>query len=126
MFGVSHDVVECDVPSGSMLGREPVERGYFRDSCRTPLSRGEPGIIDVFFGIFAHHPQWMKLLLIVRNKVASLAGLDAPTASEILHVEIKDRYAVGETIAIWPIFSLSDDESSPGVTTSTLISGYRR
>jgi hypothetical protein len=36
--------------------------------------------------------------------------LDAPTASEILHVEIKDRNAVGEKIGVWPIFSLSDDE----------------
>lgn len=104
------NVVECDVPSGSMLSRELIERAYFRDSYRAPLSRRELGIVDVFFGIFAHHPLWMKLLLIVRNKVASLAGLDAPTASEILHVEIKDRYVVGEKIGVWPIFSLSEDE----------------
>jgi hypothetical protein len=56
----------------------------------------------------------MKLLLIVRNKVASLAGLDAPTASEILNVEIKDRYAVGEKIGVWPIFWLSEDELVAG------------
>jgi len=34
-----------------------------------PLSHRELGIVDVFFGIFAHHPLWMKLVLIVRNKV---------------------------------------------------------
>ena len=33
--------------------------------------------------------------------------LDAPAASEILHVEIKDRNAVGEKIGV---FSPSDDE----------------
>src|SRR3984893_17545118 len=104
------NVVECDVPSGSMLGRELIERPYFRDSYRAPLSRRAIGIVDVFSAIYAHHPQWMKLLLIVRNKVASLAGLDAPTASEILHVETKDRYVVGEQIGVWPIFSLSEDE----------------
>jgi hypothetical protein len=108
------NVVECDVPSGSLLGREVVEHAYFRDSYRAPLSRGELGIVDVFFGIFAHHPLWMKLLLIVRNKVASLAGLDAPTASDILHVEIKDRYAVGDRIGVWPIFSLSENEIVAG------------
>ncbi len=108
------NVVECDVPSGSMLSRELVERAYFRDSYRAPLSRRELGIVDIFFGIFAHHPLWMKLLLIVRNKIASLAGLDAPTASEILHVEIKDRYVVGEKIGVWPIFSLSEDEVVAG------------
>jgi hypothetical protein len=79
-----------------------------------PLSRGELGIVDIFFGIFGHHPRWIKLLLIVRNKVASLAGLEAPTASEILHVEIRDRYVVGDKIGVWPIFGLSDDEVVAG------------
>src|SRR6476660_8687938 len=73
------NVVECEVPSGSMLSRELIERAYFHDSYRMPLSRRELNIVDIFFGIFAHHPLRMKLLLIVRNKVASLAGLDAPT-----------------------------------------------
>jgi len=107
-------VVECDVPSGSMLSRELIEHAYFRDSYSALLSRKELGIVDIFFGIFAHHPLWMKVLLIVRNKVASLAGLDAPTASEILRIEIKDRYVVGEMIGVWPIFSLSEDEIVAG------------
>jgi hypothetical protein len=79
-----------------------------------PLSREELGIVDIFFGIFAHHPLWMKLLLIVRNRLASLAGLDAPSASEILHVEIKDHYVVGDKIGVWPIFWLSEDEIIAG------------
>ena len=108
------NVVECDVPSGSMLSRELIERAYFRDSYRAPLSRGELGIVDIFFAIFAHHPPWMKLLLTVRNKVARVAGLDAPTTSEILHVEIKDNYVVGEKIGVWPIFGLSEDEIVAG------------
>jgi hypothetical protein len=112
--GFRMSVVECDMPSGSMLDREFIEHAYFRDSYRAPLSRGELGIVDIFFGIFAHHPLWMKLLLIIRNKLASLAGLDAPTASEIIHVEIKDRYHVGEKIGVWPIFSLSEDEVIAG------------
>jgi Protein of unknown function (DUF2867) len=107
-------VVECDVPSGSMLSHELIERAYFRDSYRAPLSHRELGIIEIFFGIFAHHPRWVKLLLIARNKLASLAGLDAPTPSEILHVEIKDRYVVGEKIGVWLIFGLSEDEIVAG------------
>jgi hypothetical protein len=108
------NVVEYDVPSGSMLGREFIERAYFHDSYRAPLSRSELGIVEVFFGIFAHHPLWMKLLLIVRNKLASFAGLDAPTTSEILHLEVKDRYLVGEKIGVWLIFSLSENEIIAG------------
>lgn len=108
------NVVECAVPPGSMLSRELIERAYYRDAYRAPLSRPELAIVDIFAGIFAHHPLWMKLLLIVRNKLASLAGLHAPTASEILHVEIKDRYVVGEKIGVWPIVSLSEDELVAG------------
>ena len=108
------NVVECEVPSCSMLNGEPMQHAYFRDSYRMPLRRRELGIIDIFFAIFAHHPRWMKLLLIARNKVASLAGLDAPTASEILHAEIKDRYVVGEKIGVWQIFWLSENEIVAG------------
>jgi hypothetical protein len=107
-------VVECDVPSSSVLSRDLIENAYFRDSYRAPLTRNELGIVDIFFNIFAHHPLWMKLLLIVRNKAASLIDLDAPIASEILNVEIRDHYAVGEKIGVWPIFSLSEDELVAG------------
>src|SRR5690242_1841516 len=69
-------VVECDMPTGSLLSRDLVERTYFRDAYRAPLSHAELGIADIFFAIFAHHPLWMKLLLIIRNKLAALAGLD--------------------------------------------------
>jgi hypothetical protein len=108
------NVVECDVPSASLLSRALIDRAYFRDSYRAPLRRSELGIVAIFFAIFAHHPPWMKLLLIVRNRLASLAGLAAPTASELLHVAIKERYAVGDKIGVWPIFALSADEIVAG------------
>jgi hypothetical protein len=40
--------------------------------------------------------------------------VDAPTAADILHVEIKDRYAAGDKIGVWPIFWLSEDELVAG------------
>jgi hypothetical protein len=107
-------VVECDVPASSMLNRELIEHAYFRDSFRASLSRTGLGVTDIFLAIFAHHPLWMKLLLIVRNWIASLAGLSAPTVSEILHPDVKDRYVVGEKIGVWPIFSLSAEEVVAG------------
>ena len=84
-------------------------------SYRASLNRSDLDVTDIFLAIFAHQPLWMKLLLMVRNKAASLAGLDAPTASEIiLHVDIKDRYVIGEKIGVWPIFSLSENEVVAG------------
>jgi hypothetical protein len=107
-------VVECDVPSVSMLSRELIDGAYFHDSYRAPLSRRELGIVDIFFAVFGHHPLWMKLLLILRNKGAALAGLKAPTISEILHVPIEERYVVGDKIGVWPIYSLSEAEIVAG------------
>ena len=40
------NVVECDVPSGSMLSRELIERAYFRDSFRASLSRRDLGATE--------------------------------------------------------------------------------
>ena len=107
-------VVECDIPSLSVLDRRLIEAAYFRDSYRAPLSRTRANVVDIFFGIFAHHPLWMKILLIVRNRIASFCGLDAPTASEIINIEIKSSYGVGDKIGVWPIFSLTETELVAG------------
>ena len=56
----------------------------------------------------------MKLALIVRNRIASFCGLDAPTASEIMNPEVKSSYVVGEKIGVWPIFALTPNELIAG------------
>ena len=108
------DIVECEVPTASVLDRRCVEGAWFRDSYRAPLSRPGAGIVDVFFGIFGHHPAWMKGMLIVRNRLASLCGLEVPKASEILRVERRDSYQVGDKIGVWPVFALSESEIVAG------------
>jgi hypothetical protein len=107
-------VVECDVPYQSVLGADLIEHADFRDAYRAPLRRSELGVVDIFFGIFARRPGWMKLMLVARNKAAALAGLEVPTTSEIMNMEQKDRYVVGEKIGPWPIFFLGSDELVAG------------
>ena len=107
-------VVESDVPRHSALGKDLIERADFRDAYRAPLSRSDLDVVDIFFGIFAHRPGWMKLMLIARNKVAGLAGLEVPTTLEILNMEKKDHYFVGEKIGPRPIFFLDSDELVAG------------
>ena len=107
-------IVECDVPSESALGKALIERADFREAYRAPLRRAEAGVIELFFAIFAHRPAWMNLILIARNKVAGFAGLETPTTSEILNIEKRERYIVGEKIGPWPIFFLGPDELIAG------------
>ena len=103
-------VIECDIPSSSMLDRNLIAISYFHDSYRTPLTRPELGIVDLFLAVFAHEPLWMKLTLIARNAAARLAGLEAPTVAEIMTPEVRAKYSVGEKIGPWPIFFLGDNE----------------
>jgi hypothetical protein len=110
----SMSVVESDVPRHSALGKELIESADFRDAYRAPLTRSDLSVIDIFFAIFAHRPGWMNLLLIARNKVAGLAGLEVPTTLEIIDMERRDRYLVGEKIGPWPIFFLNPDELITG------------
>ena len=107
-------IVKCEIPPLSILDRRTIDGAYFRDSYRAPLSRPDASVVDIFFGVFAHHPLWMKAILIVRNRIASWCGLDAPSASEIMKVENKGRYGVGDTIGVWPIYALSDTELVAG------------
>lgn len=107
-------VVECEVPSSSVLGARLIEAAYFRDSYRAPLLRTRASTVEIFFAIFGHHPTWMKLALIARNRIASLCGLDAPTASEIINLEVRSNYQVGDKIGVWPIFALTESELVAG------------
>jgi hypothetical protein len=107
-------IEKCDIPSASALDRRFIEAAYFRDSYRAPLSRTRAGIVDIFLAIFAHHPRWMKMVLIARNRIVPFFGLDAPLASEIINFEIKSSYRVGDKIGVWPILSLTETELVAG------------
>ncbi|MFB9267102.1 DUF2867 domain-containing protein [Bradyrhizobium erythrophlei] len=107
-------VVECDCPSDSALGREIVERAYFHDSYRAVLTRPDLGIVDVFFALFGHTPFWMKLLLIVRNAIAGLVGLETPTVGEIMNPAIRSEYRVGDKIGPWPVYFIAENEVVAG------------
>ncbi len=107
-------VVDCDVPAGSALGKDLIERADYRDAYRVPLRRPDLPVIDIFFGIFAHRPAWMSVMLIARNKAARLVGLETPTTSEIMTPQKRDHYAVGEKIGPWPIFFIGTDELVAG------------
>lgn len=107
-------VAECDTPRRSVLDRRMVEAAYYRDSYRAPLSRPQAAVTDIFQAIFAHHPKWVKITLMMRNRIVRLFGLDTATASEILNFTPKDSYRVGDKIGVWPIFALTETELVAG------------
>jgi Protein of unknown function (DUF2867) len=107
-------VVECDIPRTSVINRSVVDGAYFRDSYRAPLQRPEATVVDIFMSVFGHHPLWMKLALVTRNRIAAMCGLDAPNMSEIMNPKVKSSYRVGDKIGPWPIFVLEPNELVAG------------
>lgn len=107
-------VVKCNIPALSVLDRRLIEAAFFRDSYRVPLRRVQVSAVDIFFGIFGHHPLWMKMALMVRNRLALYCGLDAPSALEILHPVRKNSYSINDIIGPWPIFFLTPTELVAG------------
>jgi hypothetical protein len=107
-------IVECEVPIASLLDRRTVETAYFRDSYRTPIRFPNATVVDIFFGIFGHHPSWMNWALRIRNRIAAACGLDVPTKAELLDMQPKATYQVGNKIGPWPIFALTPNELVAG------------
>lgn len=110
----------CDIPIASGLEQSRVDAAYFCDAYRAPLSFARSSPVDCFFAIFGHRPGWMDFALNVRNRAASLAGLEAATSKELRNVERKHEYAVGDKIGVWPIFALTDTELIAGRNNSHL------
>ena len=107
-------VVECEVPRHSALGMDLIEHADVSDAYRAALSHSDRGVVEIFFAIFGHRPGWMNVMLIARNKLAALIGLEVPNTSEIMNLERRDRYFIGEKIGPWPIFFLGSDELVAG------------
>jgi hypothetical protein len=107
-------VVECELPSTSALGKDAISKAYFHDSYRVPLTRPGLTIVEIFFALFGHTPRWMKALLITRNAIARCFGLEAPTVAEILKPAVLASYSVGDKIGPWPIFFIGDNEIVAG------------
>ncbi|MBR0825239.1 DUF2867 domain-containing protein [Bradyrhizobium manausense] len=107
-------VVECDVPPSSALDRDAVRSAYFHDSYRAALTRPDAGIVDIFFALFGHTPLWMKAILVVRNVIAKLFGLEAPTVGEIMRPTARREYRVGDKVGPWPIYFIAEHEIVAG------------
>lgn len=111
----SPPIVEtCEFPSLSVMQPGFVRAAHFKDSYRVALAAKDASVVEIFLGIFAHRPAWMNIVMVARNQLAALCGLEVPSASEILSPEIRHRYAVGDKIGAWPIFVLSESELIAG------------
>jgi uncharacterized protein DUF2867 len=102
-----------DMPSSCAFGSA---RGtlYYWDSFEVPLRRIELSITDIYLGVFAHHPSWMKWFIVIRGKIVRVFGLRATTLAELSNIEIKKKYALGDRIARFTLFAQNENEIVTG------------
>jgi hypothetical protein len=113
-------ISEGPVPEESALDRRDVETAWFSDSYRADISDPSKSVVDLFEAVLGHHPRWMRALLIARNRIVVLAGLDVAREEMIRRFDRKSAYAVGDVIGPWPIFALSETELIAGRDNSHL------
>jgi hypothetical protein len=113
-------VSEGLVPEESALDRRDVETAWFSDSYRADLRDPSRSVADLFEAVLGHPPRWLQALLIARNRIAGLAGLDVAPDEMIRRFDRKSTYGVGDVIGPWPIFAISDTELIAGRNNSHL------
>src|SRR5206468_12395296 len=59
-------------------------------------------------------PRWMKSLLMVAKGVARMFGLETRAVGEIMRLQVRSKYRVGEKIGPWPVFFIADHEIVAG------------
>ncbi len=107
-------VTICDIPPGTCLDAAAIQRADYRDSFRVAVRDPNQSVVELFSAIFGHLPLPMKLLLVARNGLARLIGLEAPTTSEVMNVKVAGPYTPGDKIGVWPLYTLTDAELIAG------------
>lgn len=100
----------CTFPKDSALSGPFVDTADHVDAFTVPLSDPNRSLPDLFNGIFAHRPYWLRLLLVTRNVAAKACGLATTPIRETLRPSVNAAPRVGETIGGWNIYTLAASE----------------
>ena len=99
-------------PDSAFLG--DLRSFYYWDSYEAPLVRGDLAMHELYLSLFAHHPRWIRRLLILRGWIVRPFGLRATTAADFDSIENKPAYAVGDKIARFTLFAQNGSEIVTG------------
>lgn len=107
-------VKACRMPEASVLA-QGTGTYYYTDSYKAPLSRPELSIHELYYGVMGHFPPWVKALMMARNRIVRLWGLQGATDDQLSKMELKPEYAVGDYICNWEIHAQSENELVTGM-----------
>lgn len=100
----------CPVPPQSRIASE-LPGADFQDCYELPDPQPEAPALQSWLQLIAQTPTWMEGLMRLRNRVVGLVGLkNLGSLGGIDPKRPLDSYRVGQTVGIFQLHSLSEDE----------------
>jgi len=98
------------VPENSMY-RNYLEVIDFSDTYKVKLINSDISIESIYINVFTHSPKWVDNLLLLRNKIVGVFGLD--TNKERAEVN-KENLIIGSKTGIFKIYAINENEVIAG------------
>jgi len=112
-LSVNNTVLQCEMPPQCAFYPDKATV-YYWDAFETSLTQANLSMTRIYLGIFSHLPFWGKWLLVIRNKIVSVFGITGPSSAQLNDVGLKERYTVGEPIALFTLLSQNESEIVAG------------
>jgi hypothetical protein len=100
----------CPFPNDSALQGSFVASADHVDAFLVPLSDPERSLPEIFNGIFAHRPPWLRAILATRNVMAKACGLETTPIKDTLKPRLTTHPEVGGTLGGWNVYALEASE----------------
>lgn len=107
---MSHKVTTTQLPSQSNCPAY-IDEVDFEDAYKIKLTDANMPIEEIYLNIFAYTPKWVNYLMMLRNNIVGIFGLDTGVGvGEITTKNIK----VGTKAGVFRIFAITDNEIIAG------------
>ncbi len=100
----------CPFPEESALNTSFAVSADHVDAFTAPLSDPGRSLPEIFHGIFAHRPYWLRAIFATRNMAAKACGLATTPLAETLRPSVTLQPKVGGTLGGWNVYTLDADE----------------
>ena len=98
------------IPKKSLLNEYSIG-SYFSDSFSKRIKYNNQTAIDVFLEIATQTPDWVAVLMSMRNSIVSKLGLkNLGGLQDVSGDKLGSDYAVGERVGIFTLVSVTDNE----------------
>jgi len=103
-------VYKTNTPSKSEI-KKFTNNAYYCDAYNASVVINEKTALDIYLDMVKSTPEWVNVLMSLRNKAVSMVGLkNLGHLGEIERSKLGKSYKVGDRVGIFSVLFLSDEE----------------